>query len=144
ISPPRHVDYGFAKIMGVNGNDVQGVSTVEIKSPKFSTLPFYAYTGCDYGPQTLQQPNNGQSANQILLFAPTETNDATLTSVTPNYYPAGTLAGTPQPIDIAGTNLSGVTDVGFFESGNAVTGPAPVTATGSGTPFTINAAGTQI
>ena len=71
ISPPRHVDYGFAKVLGVNGNDVRGVSTVEIRSPKLSTLPFYAFTGCDYGPQTLQQPNNGNSAAPIMLSSPT-------------------------------------------------------------------------
>lgn len=132
ISPPRHVNYGLARILGINGTDVRGVSTVEIKSPKFSTLPFYAFTGCDYGPQTLQQPNNGQSAQQIMLYAPNETNTARLTSVTPNYYPAGTATGTLQPIDIltsAPTPLTGITEVGFFESGNAVTGPAPVTTT---------------
>ena len=79
-----------------------------------------------------------------MLFAPGETNDATLTSVTPSFYPAGTATGTPQPIDIAGTNFTGVTDVGFFESGLATTGPSPVTANATSTPFTINAAGTQI
>ena len=132
ISPPKHVDYGFAKIIGASGNDVHGVSTVEIRSPKFSTLPFYAFTGCDYGPQTLQQPNNGNSADPIMLFAPTDTNAGRLTSVTPNAYPAGTLPGTLQPIDVvlsAPATLTGITEVGFFETGNAVMGPPPVTTT---------------
>jgi Flp pilus assembly protein TadG len=134
ISPPKHVEYGFAKVIGTSGNDVQGVSTVEIKSPKFSTLPFYAYSGCDYGPQTLQQPNNGQSSDLIRLAFPDDPNPANsnvaeLTSVTPNFYPAGTATGTMQPITLAGTNLTGVTEVGFFESGNAVDGPPPVTTT---------------
>jgi Flp pilus assembly protein TadG len=149
VSPPDHVDFGLANVFGFSGTDVNGVSTVEIRSPKFSTLPFYAFDGCDYGPQTLQQPNNGQSATLINLYAGTEPspanqNNATLTSVTPNAYPAGTATGTLQPIDIAGTNFTGVTDVGFFESGNAVPGPVPVSANATSTPFTINAAGTQI
>ena len=53
--------------MGFHSSNVNGVSTVEIQSPKFAALPFYAFSGCDYGPQTLQQPNNGQSAAQVML-----------------------------------------------------------------------------
>jgi len=67
VSPPKTVDFGLAGIMGFHSTNVNGVSTVEIKSPKFSTLPFYAFDGCDYGPQTLQQPNNGQSASTVML-----------------------------------------------------------------------------
>ena len=59
VSPPKHVDFGLAGVMGFSGTNVNGVSTVEIRSPKFGALPFYAFSGCDYGPQTLQQPNNG-------------------------------------------------------------------------------------
>lgn len=129
ISPPRHVDYGFAKLLGFSGVNVRGVSTVEIRTPKFKTLPFYAFTGCDYGPQTLQQPNNGQSADPLMLYAPSDTNAAVLTSVTPAFYPAGTATGTLQPVDIVGSGLTGVTEIGFFESGNATTGPPPVTTT---------------
>jgi hypothetical protein len=145
ISPPQYVDFGFAGILGISGVNVRGVSTVEIRSPKFSTLPFYAFSGCDYGPQTLQQPNNGNSATLINLNAgtqpsPANQNTATLTSVTPNFYPAGTATGTLQPVDIAGTNLTGVTEVGFFESGNAIPGPVPVTTTA----FTVNGTGTSI
>ncbi len=123
ISPPRHVDYGFARILGVNGVDVNGVATVEIRSPSLSTLPFYAFSGCDYGPQTLQQPNNGNAAGTVMLYAPNDTNNATLTAVTPSFYPAGTASGTPQPIDITGTNLANVTDVG--SSSRAMRSPAP-------------------
>jgi hypothetical protein len=145
VSPPKTVDFGLAGIMGFHSTNVAGVSTVEIKSPKFSALPFYAFDGCDYGPQTLQQPNGGQSAQQVMLANPSDptpnsANRANLTIVTPNAYPAGTLTGTMQPIDITGTNMTGVTDVGFFESGNGVAGPAPVTTQA----FTVNGAGTSI
>ena len=37
-----------------------------------SVLPFYAFTGCDYGAQTLQQPNNGQSADPVMLYLPND------------------------------------------------------------------------
>lgn len=140
VSPPDPVPFGFAKVVGVDGTTVTGRATVEIKSPRYSTLPFYSFSGCDYGPQTLQQPNNGQSGQTLMLYAPSETNAATLTSVTPTSYPAGTAAGTMQPIDLAGTNLAGVTEVGFFESGNAVAGPPPVTTVS----FTVNVDGTLI
>ena len=142
ISPPKHVDYGFAKVIGANGTDVQGVSTVEIRSPKLSTLPFYGFTGCDYGPQTLQQPNNGHSADLIMLFAPERHERGAACPASPRPpTPRARLTGTLQPIDILTTapaNLTGVTEVGFFESGNAIDGPPPVTTTA----FTI--VGTKI
>jgi hypothetical protein len=144
VSPPTHVGFGFSRIIGITGANVTGQSTVEIDSPKFSALPFYAFNGCDYGEQTLQQPNNGQAASTVMLANPTDptpssANTATLTSVTPASYPVD---NTPalEPITLVGTNLTGVTQIGFFESGNGSTGPPPVTSTN----FSINAAGTQI
>jgi hypothetical protein len=142
VSPPDHVSFGLAGIMGFHGVDVNGVSTVEIRSPKLNTLPFYSFSGCDYGPQTLQQPNNGQTASTVNLYLPNDTNNATLTSVSPNAYPVETTGTVVEPITITGTNLTGVTQVGFFESGNVGSGPAPVTI--DATKFTINGAGTQI
>jgi len=67
VSPPSNVDFGFAGILGINDVDVVGVSTVEIQSPKMATLPFYAFSGCDYGPQTLQHPGHPV----FLIGAPT-------------------------------------------------------------------------
>ena len=70
---------------------MNGVSTVEIKSPKIRPLPFYAFNGCDYGPQTLQQPNNGQSATAVMLYLPNDNaNATTLTSISPTSYPVDT------------------------------------------------------
>jgi len=136
ISPPKTVDFGLAGIMGFHSTNVAGVSTIEIKSPKFSALPFYAFSGCDYGPQTLQQPNNGHSAAQVMLYAPTDTNNAVLTSISPISYPVDTTGSQVEPLVINGSNLTGVTQVGFFEPGNAIPGPAPVTI--DTTKFTIN------
>ena len=85
ITPKSLVDYGLAQAMGP-GHDslnLQTKATVAIKSANISTLPFYAYTGCDYGPQTISEPNNGHAATTVNLFAPTDTNAATMTSLTP-------------------------------------------------------------
>ena len=128
VSPPSKVDFGFAGILGINNVNVAGQSTVEIRSPKMSTLPFYAFNGCDYGPQTLQQPNNGQSASTVLLASPDDTNAATLTTITPVSYPVDN-SPTLEPLTINGSGFTGVTQIGFFESGNATTGPPPVTST---------------
>lgn len=140
VTPNDRVDFGFAKVVGIDGTDVGAQATVAIRSPQFSALPFYAFSGCDYGLQTLQQPNNGHSADPVMLYAPSDTNNAVLTGVTPTQYPAGTPVGTLQPIDITGTNLAGVTEVGFFESGLVVEGPPPVVTN----QFTVTATGIHI
>jgi hypothetical protein len=127
VSPPKTVMFGLAGIMGFHSVDVNGVSTVEIKSPKFSALPFYAFSGCDYGPQTLQQPNNGHAQSPVMLYAPSDNANATLTSITPDSYPVDTTGTVTEPLVINGSGFGSVTQVGFFEPGNAVTGPAPVT-----------------
>jgi hypothetical protein len=127
VSPPKTVDFGLAGIMGFHSVDVNGVSTVEIKSPKFAALPFYAFSGCDFGPQTLQQPNNGHSAEQVMLYKPSDNANITLTSITPTSYPVDTTGTVVEPVTITGSGFTGVTQVGFFESGNAVDGPPPVT-----------------
>jgi hypothetical protein len=133
VAPPKKVDFGLAGIMGFHSVNVNGVSTVEIRSPKMRTLPFYGFSGCDYGPQTLQQPNNGQSASTVNLAnsdqpSPASQNTATLTSVSPPSYPVDNTP-TPEPITLIGTNLTGVQQIGFFESGNATVGPSPVIST---------------
>lgn len=129
VSPTKRVDFAFAGVMGFSGTDVGGTSTVELRSPTFSALPFYSYNGCDYGPQTLQQPNNGHAAATLQLASGSETNTATLLALAPASYPASTVAGSVQPLTITGLNLSTVAEVGFFESGNGSPGPAPVTTT---------------
>ena len=125
ISPPKHVNYGFAKIW-------VSAATTSRESPRLrssrrssrrcrSTPSPDATTDRRHcSSRTTATPPISSTCSQGEPN-PANTNTATLTSVTPNFYPAGTLTGTFQPIDIAGTNLSGVTEVGFFESGNAVT-----------------------
>jgi hypothetical protein len=142
VTPPKTVDFGFARLLGYSNTKVYGVSTVEIKSPKFSALPFYAFSGCDYGPQTLQQPNNGHASAPVLLYAPSDNANATLTSINPTSYSVDTTGTVTEPLAITGANFTNVTQVGFFEPGNAVTGPAPVTIDTS--KFTISPDGKTI
>ena len=52
--------------------------------------------------------------------------------------------GTPQPIAITGTNFTGRDRRGLLRVRERHAGPPPVTANGTGTPFTVNAAGTSI
>jgi hypothetical protein len=129
ITPEAWVKFGLAEVMGFSGTNVSATATAQIKSPELFGLPFYAFAGCDYGQQTIAEPNNGHAANTVLLASPNDTNAAVLTSLTTN--PASdpvrvALGSTATSLTIAGSNLAGVTAVGFFESGNATTGPAPV------------------
>jgi Flp pilus assembly protein TadG len=137
VSPPKTVDFGLAGIMGFHSTNVNGVSTVEIKSPKIGALPFYAFSGCDYGPQTLQQPNNGHSSDPVMLYHSSDSANITLTSITPTSYPVDSTGTVVEPLTITGSGLTGVTSIGFFESGSGgVEGPAPVTI--DSTKFTVN------
>jgi Flp pilus assembly protein TadG len=127
VTPPSKVDFGFAPLLGINSVNVRGQSTVEIQSPKYSALPFYAFSGCDYGPQTLQQPNNGHSAVAVMLNKPTDNANATLSSITPTSYAVDNTGTVTEPLTITGSGFTGVTQVGFFEPGNGIAGPPPVT-----------------
>ena len=108
VSPPSRVDFGFARILGFNSVNVVGQSTVEIRSPQFSALPFYAFNGCDYGPQTLQQPNNGHSASAVMLYKPSDNAAATLTSITPTSYPVDTTGTVTEKLVITGSGFTNV------------------------------------
>ncbi len=125
-APNAQVDYGLAGVMGFDSVNVQARATVAIKSGKVKALPFYTYNGCDYGPQTISEPNNGHAVDTVLLSHGTETNTATLSSLSP----AGIALGdASSSLTINGTNLDGVTHLGFFESGDGSPGPEPVIST---------------
>lgn len=113
ITPKEHVDYGLAKVIGINGQDVQASATVGLFSPGAGVMPMYAVTGCDYGLETISDPAGGQANNTPNLMFPSATNTANLSAiVTPN--PAQitqTAAGVPGPaLSLSGTN--------FFEPGS--------------------------
>lgn len=147
ISPPRSVGFSLGRVIGANGATLATAATVKLDSPVVRSLPLYAFTGCDYGAQTIAQPTNGHAAQIVQLASPGDTNSATLTSLVTN--PATNPAQVPEDVtsslSINGTGLTGVTAVGFFESGISGPGPAPVVVPISGasahtdTLITINA-----
>jgi hypothetical protein len=141
ISPKSHVDFGFAEVLGFSSVDVGSVATVQVGSQSIATLPLYAFSGCDFGAQTIAQPNNGHAAADVLLSHGGETNASGITSLATN--PATTPAQVP--LDVAapndslvinGSSFTGITKVGFFESGTSGAGPEPVTI--DTTKFTIS------
>jgi len=123
VSPARKVDFVFADVLGFDDTIVSAKATAAIKSPRVSSVPLYAFTGCDYGRQTIAQPNNGHADNELQLQHPDDTNAATLTSMTAEGLPAAasiaipTPVPHPTPLTIYGSNLANVTAVGFFEPG---------------------------
>lgn len=139
ITPQSQVNFGLANALGVSHTDVDATATVEVRSPGVDTLPFYAASGCDYGEQTIAQTNNGHSADTVMLAYPSDTNSASLLGLSPTQIAQD---DTTTALTINGSKLTGTTQVGFFESGNGVTGPLPVTVPSTG--FTVNASGTQI
>ncbi len=142
VSQPRNVTFGLAQVMGFTDVDVRGQATAEISTPLISGLPFYAFNGCDYGNQTISQPNPGNVAATVLLSHEDETNDARPTTLTvfDGSDPAAVPALVADPDDfltlnaVSGT-LAGVTEVGFFLAGTVAAGPEPEVVPSSG--FTI-------
>lgn len=134
VSPPRSVSFGFARVIGSRGAKVATSATVQVESPVVRSLPLYAFTGCDYGAQTIAEPTNGHAAQIVQLASPTDSNAASLSSLVTN--PATNPAQVPEDVasslSIVGTGLTAVNAIGFFESGTSGPGPAPVVVPISG------------
>lgn len=131
ISPSERVDFKFAPILGQSGVTVGAQSTVEIKTKLQLTLPLYAFTGCDYGLQTIAQPTNGQSSDGVNLSASSDSNTKigyTALATDPSSSlspPAVALNSSSSKIVITGSALDTVTKIGFFRSATT-NPPAPV------------------
>jgi hypothetical protein len=143
ITPPAFVQFGLAGVLGFNDVNVRSTATAEIKTPMGSALPFYAFNGCDYGPQTIANPTNGQAASTVNLASGSDVGPEVLTSLStvPGSNPlALALNDTTTQLVINGTGLTGVTNVGFFESGTTSPGPDPVVVNAADNPggFTVN------
>ncbi|MEO5653778.1 MAG: pilus assembly protein TadG-related protein [Marmoricola sp.] len=131
ISPTTRVGFGFAQVMGYKHVDVGASATVQIGQVGLSTLPLYAFNGCDYGGQTIAQPTNGHAAADVLLSHESETNSASVSSLatspvtSPARIPLNANASSDSLV-VNGVGLAPVTKVGFFESGTSSAGPEPV------------------
>ena len=129
ISPPRHVDFGMAQVIGFSGTDVTGSATASAGTPgSTKVIPSYAVSGCDWGQQTITDPANGHVVDFVpVLKYPTDTNVATLSAASsPNPSPSSVDVNPASPVTltISGTHLDDVTKVGFFQESDGV-GPAP-------------------
>jgi hypothetical protein len=61
VAPEARVDFGFAKVMGMDGTYVDADATVKIFSRGLRVMPMFAVSGCDYGRQTLTDPATGHA-----------------------------------------------------------------------------------
>lgn len=52
VSPPSHVDYGFATLFGTSGRDVDATARAEIRTPG-RVMPFMLKASCSNGRQTI-------------------------------------------------------------------------------------------
>lgn len=130
-APEVQVNYGFAQILGLAPKTrVVASATVGLFSPGPSVMPVYAVAGCATGLQTLTDPAGGPTTPSVPeLAAPSDTNDATITEISPPQIDvtAESVDGPPLLIDGSkfitqeGTaNEKRVSEVGFFpEDGTA-------------------------
>lgn len=131
VSPGEQVDFALGNVLDVSGVVVSGQATVEIKTQLQKALPLYAFTGCDYGLQTIAQPTNGHSSDGVTLAFPNDKNTKigfTLLGVDPISIaqpPAVAQGATLAKVVITGTDLDTVTKVGFFRS-SSPTPPNPI------------------
>lgn len=149
VTPQAMVRFGLAGMLGFNDTQVSSSATAEIKTPMGSTLPFYAFNGCDYGPQTIANPTNGLSASSVNLAFGSDNGPEVLTGLatSPASNPLDIALGdTTSGLVISGSGFAGVTQVGFFESGTTTPGPNPVVVNASASPggFTVNGGGNKI
>lgn len=143
-APRVEVDLGMANIFSSPPDiKVPAMAAAEVKSPGgSSTLPMYAVDGgCDYGNQTIADAPSGHTDPYTVppLVPSTGTFNNAAFTVSPEEVDAEL---TPNvPITLTGTNLAGITEVGFTNSaGDHFT----VDNDGDGNDFTVNAAGTSV
>lgn len=138
-APKAHTEFGMGKVAGVDGVDVPAFAAAEIKAANVAhSLPMYAVEGCHLGHQEISNPppsgsNPHQPPNDLDPDSQAP-NNASFT-LSASEVDVGTVAF---DLTITGSNLTGVTEVGFTQAGAA---PNPNHHTVTVTP---DATGTQI
>ncbi len=116
-APKAHVDYTLGRVISTSdGMDVQAYAAAQIKSAMGgATLPFFAVSGCDQGPQSIRNPSGPVTVPSVPPLNPTSahTNNASFT-ISPTSIPAGT---TSAQITLSGNNLKDVDAVTFTGAG---------------------------
>ena len=75
IAPRNKVQYGFARVLGVQNGSVSASALVNVFTAGKRVMPMYAVQGCDYGLQTLADPANGHTTPVVPTLAyDTDTN----------------------------------------------------------------------
>ena len=126
VTPPQMVKFGLASAMGFKSTHVQAAATAKVASPGgTAVMPMFAVNGCDYGPQMLTEPANGQQVNPVpTMDYPTATasnSQAGTTGITqptlvaPYSMPHIEVNDTsPATFQVSGRKLTSTTYVGFF------------------------------
>ena len=126
LAPHRRISFGLARVAGFDHVDVRAKATAAIRSPgSVAAMPFYAYTGCDWGQQIISHSTQNPTAPDVANDS--EKNDAALaapSAAAPNLSPnVVAINDVSTTLSLAGTGLDSVTRVGFFR-GDA---SAPIT-----------------
>jgi hypothetical protein len=121
LAPATKVSFGMANAIGINDTCVQSAATAAIKSGGTGMAPYYATSSCDSGIQTLKSNAAGLSvpASVPQLYADSETNGSSLSSISPTQIPLATAPGDPpSTITLTGNKLdaANIDQVGFFNS----------------------------
>lgn len=137
-APQENVEYGLARVLGFEDNDVIADATVKIGSYGAMNMPAYAVNPCDYGRQILTDPSTGHAVpvDPPPLAFDAETNSTELESLSPNSLAYEASPTTLPTISLTGKKFNNTTQVGFFNDAGdfyTYTLPAPVTSVASTT-----------
>lgn len=104
MAPTRQVNFGLASAVGFHAVRVGAQATAAIRSPGSvgSTLPFYAYSGCDWGQQIISHDTGGATTPNLEFPSDSTGNHG------PNLDPWTSLAPNPAPFWIAANDTSTV------------------------------------
>jgi Flp pilus assembly protein TadG len=131
VAPTETVQYGLARVIGMNQKNVAAHAVVGVFSPGNAVMPAYAVSGCDWGPQTLTDPANGN----VTPTGPTlwegsdgtaDSNAAASFTLNPTQVQKDANTGQLTLSSNSNNGLQAVTKIGFFLDGNGSTGPQPV------------------
>ena len=117
LAPHRRISFGLARVAGFDHVDVSAHATAAIKSPgSVAAMPFYAYSGCDWGQQIISHSTTSSPPN---VKYPKSTNIAAVDAlIVDAEYPAlhQVDENYADPLELVGSGFTSVTKVGLFPS----------------------------